>query len=457
MLNPPFRTGMDLLRPRWLVGLLAIFFLAILVQYTLKLRHSEHGMRSAFLRWQTQLRELDDGVNVWEKYAYPNPPIMAILLTPFMQMPPTIGAALWFGCKALLAMAAILGVLAVLDDPQRPFPLWGKLLTIAMMLRPIEGDLMHGNVNLLILFLIVTALIAFYRRRDGLAGVLLGLSIACKLTPALFLVYFLYKRAWKSLLGAVAGLIVFVFAIPAIFYGWSNNLDYLRSWHNQMVAPFAAGVVTSEHKNQSLPGLLHRMLSEEASFSDYDGERKVVLETHNLVAWDPRVVQGILLACIAIYAILALAFCRTPIADRPILPMLAEWSVVILGMLLFCERTWKHHCVILLLPFGVIAYGISAQMLPKSMRWQLGAMLALVALLMLSTSTGILDQNIDVQDRLGKIAQVYGAYVWAFLVLLTSMFMILWKLRDPSPPTPLPGVPGRAEASAAPRPWITPS
>src|ERR1700722_256082 len=133
------------LRPHWLVVGLALFFGVIYLQYALKLRHSEHGMRSAFLRWKTQLAELDDGVNVWEKHAYPNPPIMALLLKPFMQMPATLGASLWFGCKAMLAMAAILGVLALLDDPQRPFPLWGKALTLLLVLRPIEGDLMHGN------------------------------------------------------------------------------------------------------------------------------------------------------------------------------------------------------------------------------------------------------------------------------------------------------------------------
>jgi hypothetical protein len=435
MLSPALRAGIDSLRPRWLVGVLGVFFLAILAQYTLKLRHSEYGMRSAFLRWKPQFEELDDGINIWEKHAYPNPPIMAILLKPFMQMPPTLGASLWFACKALLAIASILGVLALLDDPQRPFPLRGKALAMLMVLRPIEGDLMHGNVNLLILFLIVGALVAFCHRRDGLAGVLLGLSIACKLTPALFLVYFLYKRAWKTLLGALCGLIVFVLVIPASVYGWSNNLDYLRSWHNQMVAPFAAGVVTSEHKNQSLPGLLHRMLSDEASFSDYDGDRKVVLETHNLVAWDPHVVQGILLVCMGIYIVLALACCRTSIAERPRLAMLAEWSVVILGMLLFGERTWKHHCVTLLLPFAVLAYCISASILPKGLRWPLGAMLALVGVLILSTSTGILDQNIDAHDRVGKLAQVYGAYVWAFMLMLASMFVILWKIRSPAPKT----------------------
>ena len=231
----------------WLIGGLLVFFVVIHAQYALKLAHSENGTRSAFLRWRTQLQDLDEGVNVWDKYAYPNPPIMALILKPFFELPPILGASLWFVCKALLALAAILGVFSLLDVPARPFPLSGKILAIAMTLRPMEGDLVHGNVNLLILFLIVGALIAFQRRHDGLAGVLLGLSIACKLTPALFLFYFLWKRAWTTLLGAAAGLVVFVLLIPALCFGWSNNLQYLRSWHNQMIAPIAAGIVTSEH------------------------------------------------------------------------------------------------------------------------------------------------------------------------------------------------------------------
>src|SRR5439155_18524660 len=133
----------------------------------------------AFLRWRTQLRDLDDGVNVWEKHAYPNPPIMALILQPFMRLSPTLGATLWFAAKALMALASILGVLALLDSPEHPFPAWGKVLAVVMSLRPIEGDLVHGNVNLLILFLVVASLTAFCQRRDGLAGLLLGLGIAC--------------------------------------------------------------------------------------------------------------------------------------------------------------------------------------------------------------------------------------------------------------------------------------
>lgn len=422
------------LRPRWLLVGLTCFFLVIGVQYTLKLRHSKNNSRSAFLRWRIQLDDLDAGVNVWEKHAYPNPPIMAIILKPFHDLPPRLGASLWFAFKAILALAAILGVLRLLDanPPLAPMPLVGKVLAIALCLRPMAGDLVHGNVNLLILFLIVATLLALLHGRDGLAGLFLGLGIACKLTPALFLVYFLWKRAWGVLLGATASLGLFVLLIPASFLGWHENLEYLQSWHKQMIAPFAAGVVTSEHNNQSLPGFLHRMLTDEPSFSDYDGDRRISLETHNLASLPREAVQSILLGCMAIFVLLVMRFCPAGATDRPTLQTLAEFGVIVLGMLLFCERTWKHHAVTLLLPFAVLSYGVTTPTFSRGLRWYFAATLGLTAVLMLATSTGVFDRHLDPEERFGKLAQVYGAYVWVFLLLLASMFVVLRSLPRPN-------------------------
>src|SRR5437762_12357552 len=41
-------------------------------------------------------------------------------------------------------------------------------------------------------------------------------------------------------------------------------------------------------------------------------------------------------------------------------PAAAEFALIVLGMLLFSERTWKHHCVTLMLPFGVLCYYLAA-------------------------------------------------------------------------------------------------
>ena len=52
----------------------------------------------------------------------------------------------------------------------RPFPAWAKALTVLLAVRPIVGDLQHGNVNLFILFLLVVALFAYQKGRGALAG-----------------------------------------------------------------------------------------------------------------------------------------------------------------------------------------------------------------------------------------------------------------------------------------------
>src|SRR5213075_3055748 len=114
--------------------------------------------------------------------------------------------------------------------------------------------------------------------------------------------------------------------------------------------------------------------------------------------------------------VVALAVCRTPTADRRSWRLAAEYALVVLGMLLFSERTWKHHCVTLLLPFSVIAYWLAPQQGGWRVRAFLVGTLAVVALLMASTSTGLVEQL----DRAAKLAQAYGAYVWAYLLLVVA-------------------------------------
>jgi len=103
----------------------------------------------------------------------------------------------------------------------------------------------------------------------------------------------------------------------------------------------------------------------------------------------------------------------------------AEYAVVVLGMLLFSERTWKHHCVVLVLPYAVIAYVMMHGEMHRRLRMALiGCFIAALAV-MSTTST-------SVWEALGnrfyaKLAQVYGAYVWAELLLLGAIVTVLKK------------------------------
>ncbi len=237
--------------PRWqhwlfIVGLLLIFLLAG-IQYYLKARKD----RSAYDRWRHQLERFEEGDDVYLHHNYPNPPIMALILEPFMRLPGAAGALCWFYLKVGMTLLALTWVFRLVEEAGRPFPPWAKAVTVLLSLRPVLGDLYHGNVNLFILFLVIASLYSFHRRRDVTSGVFLALAIACKVTPALFVPYFLWKRSWKVLGGCALGLVLFLWLVPGAFLGFGHNAGLLHSWIERMVLPYVIkGEVTTEHPNQ---------------------------------------------------------------------------------------------------------------------------------------------------------------------------------------------------------------
>lgn len=405
---------------RWFFAALVAFFLVLNVQYLFKISDNAH--RSAIRRWTPQLLKLRDGENIWESHEYPNPPIMAMILLPLTALSTDGGALAWFYLKTAMAVASICLVFRMLEGRERPFPFWGKAAAIVLSLRPIQGDLSHGNVNLFILFTLVAALYLFTRGKDVRAGFLLSLAIACKITPALFVPYFVWKRAWRMVAATCVGVGVFFWIVPGMYFGWERNQEFLVSWYGGMVEPYLVEKqVTSEHQNQSLPGLLTRLLTESPSFTDWIDGQTVALEHHNIAAVSPAQVAWLVKGCLCLFGLAVMWKCRAPLSARADWRLTAEFAVIVLGMLLFSERTWKHHGVVMLLPFAALCYAWSAVPMPRNIRRCVIGSIALAALLMLTTSTGLTDGL----DRVGKLAQVYGAYVWAYLALLTGLFVVM--------------------------------
>src|SRR5262249_19843390 len=140
------------------------------------------------------------------------------------------------------------------------------------------------------------------------AGAILGLAIACKVTPALFMPYFLWKRAWKTLAGCAAGLALFLFLVPGLFLGMRRIAELVASWYECMVKPYVvAAEVTTEHINQSLPGLVYRFFTPRPSFSE-----KGIPRAYSTIAdLDPELLKGVIKGCMAAFAVVVVRTCRT--------------------------------------------------------------------------------------------------------------------------------------------------
>ncbi len=378
------------------------------VQFVLKIQQTEYSEfrgalkhRTAIGRWLPDAQALQDGEDPYsEGHWFPNPPLVLLALVPFANLPIVVTAVVWSILKIAAVVAGCLLIVRASGRERWNTPLGVLVMAAVFSARPVIGDITHGNINIFVFLQIALGWYLFVRGRDFWSGVVLGLAAATKVTPALLLVYFVYKRAWRVGAGAAVGLIVFVVLIPALLLGFDRNNSLLASWHHQMVAPYVAdGFVTVEEVNQSLPGMFMKwaafphyvrgtwidvwndsvvdgasvepeklealiklrdklQASEPAvrladtiagAFPTEVGSAALAKRTGQpLMARLSRPNQRWILRAANLLIIAVLAWlCRAPTSDRRDPRLLLELSLVLLAMLLLSERTWKHHLVTL--------------------------------------------------------------------------------------------------------------
>ena len=114
---------------RWFIVALCVLLLVLSVQYSLKVTGYYRGAPgSAFERWRGQILHLSDE-DIYERYNYPNPPIMALLLEPLAELPPLAGSLCWFYIKVAMTLTAIFWVFRIVEVPGKPFPAVAKAIS----------------------------------------------------------------------------------------------------------------------------------------------------------------------------------------------------------------------------------------------------------------------------------------------------------------------------------------
>jgi alpha-1,2-mannosyltransferase len=393
--------------------------------------------RSAFVRWRPQVLQFWTGVNIYDKMIFPNPPIMPISLYPLMVLPTVTGAMCWFALKVALTTATLVMLFKVVHPPGTIFPRLFRSLVLLLSLRPILGDLHHGNNNLVILFLVVATYYAWRRGYDITAGLLLGLATSYKVTPALFFVYFAYKQSWRTVAWGMLGMGIFLIIIPSAVIGTEFNGECLGWWWSRMVTPFVVkGAASPQEINQSFAGVLMRLFT---YVSPGSGRYDTHLDLH-LTALPPWMV-GYLIKGVALTLVGLLAFlCRTKTTDRSDPRLLGEIALVVLTMLFVSERSWKHHYVTVVIPYTyLVGEFFSSRVGPRSRMLLVGSW-ALSFVLMLATSTEVGGIFYDGQGH--EIAQGYGAFLWAGVVLYTMVAWRVWVRRSETPALAMPSGPG---------------
>lgn len=171
-----------------------------------------------------------------------HPPVAVLLALPFGLTSDYVTAHLAWNLLTFPLMP--LALVLVARELHLRVPWWGALACAALVLawNAVQYQLHHGQLNCLILYVLVLAWVADRRGRALGAGALAGLAAALKLFPALRLVYFVAGRKWRAAgaLVLVAGALNLVAlaalgfaAFETYFRDVVPSLDvYRRAWMN---------------------------------------------------------------------------------------------------------------------------------------------------------------------------------------------------------------------------------
>src|SRR3954469_21667091 len=139
---------------------------------------------------------------------------------------------------------------------------------------------------------------------------------------------------------------------------------------------------------------------------------------HNVADLDRTTIKRIVQGCQVLFLLGMVVLCRSPVRADGASPTdvrrgwrpAAEYSLVLVGMLLFSERTWKHHCVTLVLPFAVLSYGAFAAGFPRRVRLAARVSLVTAAALVLLPTVAELAGDVTVANA-GTVGPAAGTHL----------------------------------------------
>lgn len=195
------------------------------------------------------LPDTTNGLNLPFTY----PPLAAVLFAPLALLPLWL-AHLLFTLTTYVGLAAVVALVLRAMSRLRGAELWWvtvAVMALALWLGPVRETVAYGQINVILMALVVVDLVG--GRGRWWQGSLIGLAMAVKLTPAVFLAYFLVRRDWRQLVMAVGSAIAFTGV--GFLFTWNASIQY---WTETITDPGRIGNLYYV-SNQSINGLLVRL------------------------------------------------------------------------------------------------------------------------------------------------------------------------------------------------------
>jgi len=433
--------------------LLAIILIAVAVQFqhgtVRRLNDDPPTSKGAMARWRSAFRDFWAGEDIYAVARHPNMPFTVILLSPLAYLSPTAMAATLSALKLAVLAASILMAARLAGHGRSGTRDWIVGLALLWSLQLLISDIQHGNTNIFVLGLILLHLWLFRMGKDLPAGAALAAAICLKMTPALFVLYWLYQRNWRLLAGTLVAGVVFVVGVPVLAVGPGRYAALMSSWLDNLIIPgLVKGAWYPIHINQSLSGVMSRYFlagPNGDAFWNPDDHHIHGDQPHTgwitLVALSEPTVKMMLhgLQALVVGAMAwGIGWRKLPRDDGR---RTLHYGMVALGMMILNQRTWQHHAVVLLIAIVAIWRAIAfGRMRRRARRWALGLMIAAGPLLWLNASdlykvlARVMGESSKVGERWADYVDAYGPTFWFFMLLLGVSVLLARSMRDSEPP-----------------------
>lgn len=127
--------------------------------------------------------------------------------------------------------------------------LWIGIGTGALTLQFILNDLDDGGPHLLLLGILSGGVYAIWAGRERLGAALVGLGIVLKITPALFLLLFLWKRQWRVASYTVLATALWIL-LPILYMGPTSWWEHHTEWTKNAVLSVLDRQVEGRQENE---------------------------------------------------------------------------------------------------------------------------------------------------------------------------------------------------------------
>ena len=208
---------------------------------------------------------------------------------------------------------------------------------LVLTFQPMLSNLWHGQVTALIFACFCLSYWLLHRNRSLAAGLVLGLIVPFKFYPALFVLYFAWRRNWRFVAGALASAMG-IFIISLLTVGWEGNLAYFRV----VVSELGGGGIPA-FNNESISGFLMHAFTKGDIFSWLDIEVPLWLTAL-------RIALVLLMAGAVLFAMRR----RPSATSDPMSAQDLDLALMIFVMLLVSPITWYHTYMWLLFPLTVL-------------------------------------------------------------------------------------------------------